>query len=68
MMIEQEINLQLIKDAQRYKREKRSGKQDPTIYDTVVIARGSTLPLGPVRVETIDGIERVIIQSKLNYD
>lgn len=66
-MSNQTINLQLIKDAYRLKREKRDGKQDPIIYDTVVIARGANTPVGPVRVETIDGIERVIIQSKINF-
>lgn len=67
-MTDEDYNKQLIKDTYRAKRERNVRVVDPTAYNIITIARGSKLPIGPVRVETIDGIERVIIQSKLNYE
>ena len=38
----------------------------PSIYDQVIIPRGHEYEIGIVSVEVIGGIERVIIQSKIN--
>lgn len=67
-MTDEDYNKQMIKDAYRAKREQDIRVRDPIKYNIIKIARGSKLPIGPVRVETIDCIERVIIQSKINYE